>query len=123
MLIRVEEYQRADGSSPFRDWFDRLPAQAAAKVATYLLRVEHGNTGAIKWFSGIGEIRIDWGPGYRVYLIRDGESLIVLLALRDQGEPVQGHRTGVGIARRIQGAQESYEGARRRKEVNHGHHS
>jgi putative addiction module killer protein len=79
MLIRVEEYQRDDGASPFRDWFDRLPAQAAAKVATYLLRVEHGNTGAIKWFSGIGEARIDWGPGYRVYLIRDGGSLIVLL--------------------------------------------
>ena len=79
MLIRVEEYQRDDGASPFRDWFDRLPAQAAAKVATYLLRVEHGNTGAIKWFSGIGEVRIDWGPGYRVYLIRDGESLVVRL--------------------------------------------
>jgi putative addiction module killer protein len=78
VLIRVDEYQRGDGSSPFRDWFDRLPAQAAAKVATYLLRVEHGNTGAIKWFSGIGEIRVDWGPGYRVYLIRDGELLVVL---------------------------------------------
>jgi putative addiction module killer protein len=79
MLIRVEEYQRDDGSSPFRNWFDRLPAQAAAKVATYLLRVEHGNTGAIKWFSGVGEVRIDWGSGYRVYLVRDGESLVVLL--------------------------------------------
>lgn len=79
MLIHVEEYQRGDGSSPFRDWFERLPAQAAAKVATYLLRVEYGNTGAIRWFSGIGEVRIDWGPGYRVYLIRDSESLVVLL--------------------------------------------
>lgn len=78
MLIRVEEYQRADGSSPYRHWFDRLPAQAAAKVATYLLRVAHGNTGAIKWFSGIGELRIDWGPGYRVYLAREGASLVVL---------------------------------------------
>lgn len=56
-----------------------MPAQAAAKVAAYLLRVEHGNAGAIKWFSGVGEVRIDWGPGCRVYLIRDGESLVVLL--------------------------------------------
>ena len=78
MLIRIEEYQRPDGSSPFRDWFDRLSAQAAAKVATYLLRVEQGNTSAIKWFSGIGEVRIDWGPGYRVYLGKEGDSLIVL---------------------------------------------
>jgi putative addiction module killer protein len=78
MLIRVEEYQRIDGSSPFRHWFDRLSAQPAAKVATALLRVANGNTSSIKWFAGIGEIRIDWGPGYRVYLARTGESLIVL---------------------------------------------
>jgi putative addiction module killer protein len=37
-----------------------------------------GNTSSIKWFSGIGEIRIDWGPGYRVYLAKDGEALILL---------------------------------------------
>ena len=37
-----------------------------------------GNTSAIKWFEGIGEYRIDWGPGYRIYLAKDGESLIVL---------------------------------------------
>ena len=33
---------------------------------------------SIKWFSGLGEIRIDWGPGYRVYLAKDGDTLIVL---------------------------------------------
>lgn len=37
-----------------------------------------GNTSNIKWFEGIGEYRIDWGPGYRIYLARDGEQLIVL---------------------------------------------
>lgn len=78
MAIRVEEYLRADGSSPYRAWFDRLPAQAAAKVATATFRVAAGNTSAIKWFSGLGEVRIDWGPGYRVYLVMDGENLIVL---------------------------------------------
>lgn len=78
MLIRVEEYQRTGGSSPFRNWFDRLSAPAAARVATHLLRIERGNTGAIKWFSGIGEVRINWGPGYRVYLAKDGDSLILL---------------------------------------------
>ncbi len=77
-MIRVEEYLRPDGSSPYRHWFDRLPVQAAAKVATASLRVAQGNTGLIKWLSGLGEIRIDWGPGYRVYLTRDGEALIIL---------------------------------------------
>jgi len=32
----------------------------------------------LKWFAGIGEYVIDWGPGYRIYLAKDGESLIVL---------------------------------------------
>jgi putative addiction module killer protein len=38
-----------------------------------------GNTSSIKWFSGIGEYRIDWGPGYRIYLAKDADSLILLL--------------------------------------------
>lgn len=40
--------------------------------------MELGNTSNVKWFSGIGEYVIDWGPGYRIYLAKDGESLIVL---------------------------------------------
>jgi putative addiction module killer protein len=32
----------------------------------------------VKWFAGIGEYVIDWGPGYRIYLAKDGESLMVL---------------------------------------------
>jgi putative addiction module killer protein len=78
MKIRVEEYVRPDGSSPYRDWFDGLDAQTAAKVTTAKLRMEVGNTSNVKRFAGIGEYVIDWGPGYRIYLAKDGESLIVL---------------------------------------------
>ena len=78
MSIRVEEYLREDGTAPYGDWFNALDAQAAAKVAVAKLRMEMGNTSNIKWFQGIGEYRIDWGPGYRVYLAQDGETLIVL---------------------------------------------
>ena len=78
MNIRVEEYIRPDGSSPYSDWFNSLDAQAAAKVATAKFRMELGNTSNVKWFAGIGECVIDWGPGYRIYLARDGDSLIVL---------------------------------------------
>lgn len=77
-MIKIEEYLCEDGSSPYQRWFDRLAAQSAAKVATALVRVASGNLGSIKWFSGLGEIRIDWGPGYRVYLAKDGATLIVL---------------------------------------------
>jgi len=77
--LTVVEYVRADGSNSFRAWFDRLHGQAAAKVATALSRIELGNVSRIKWIGTIGEYRIDWGPGYRIYLGKDGERLIVLL--------------------------------------------
>jgi len=78
MNVRVEEYIRQDGSSPYAEWFNTLDAQAAAKVVTAKLRMELGNTSNVKWFSGIGEYVIDWGPGYRIYLAKDGAALIVL---------------------------------------------
>jgi putative addiction module killer protein len=78
MNIRVEEYIRPDGSSPYADWFNSLDVQAAAKVVTANLRMELGNTSSVKWFAGMGEYVIDWGPGYRIYLAKDGSALIVL---------------------------------------------
>jgi putative addiction module killer protein len=41
-------------------------------------RLELGNTSNIKWFDGIGEYVLDWGPGYRIYLAKDGDKLIIL---------------------------------------------
>jgi putative addiction module killer protein len=78
MNIRVEEYIRPDGSSPYADWFNGLDAQAAAKIVAAKLRMELGNTSNVKWFAGIGEYVIDWGPGYRIYLAKDGDELVVL---------------------------------------------
>ena len=76
--MEVREYVKKDGVSPYRKWFDGLNAQAAAKVAVAKLRLEMGNTSRVKWFEGIGEYKIDWGPGYRIYLAQDGKNLIVL---------------------------------------------
>jgi len=78
-MLTVLEYVREDGSNPYRTWFDGLHAQAAAKVATATLRLELGNTSRVKWIGTVGEYRIDWGPGYRIYLAKDGEALIILL--------------------------------------------
>jgi len=78
MKIKVEEYLCQDGSNPYKSWFDDLDSQAAAKIVTAKLRLELGNTSNVKWFDGIGEYVIDWGPGYRVYLAKDGETLIIL---------------------------------------------
>ena len=78
MKIKVEEYLCQDGSNPYKSWFDNLDSQAAAKIVTAKLRLALGNTSNVKWFDGIGEYVIDWGPGYRVYLAKDGETLIIL---------------------------------------------
>lgn len=78
MSIKVQEYIREDASIPYKQWFDSLSAQAAAKVTVAKLRMELGNTSSIKWFDGRGEYVIDWGPGYRIYLAKDGDTLIVL---------------------------------------------
>lgn len=41
--------------------------------------MEQGNLSNVKWFGEIGEYRLDWGPGYRVYIGKDGDRLIILL--------------------------------------------
>lgn len=78
MSIKLQEYIREDGSNPYQKWFDSLDAQAAAKITVAKVRLELGNTSSIKWFRGIGECVIDWGPGYRIYLAKDGDALIIL---------------------------------------------
>jgi len=65
MPIKVEEYIREDASIPYKQWFNALSSQAAAKVTVAKLRMELGNTSSIKWFDGMGEYVIDWGPSTR----------------------------------------------------------
>jgi putative addiction module killer protein len=77
-IIKVQEYLKEDGSSPYQEWFNSLDTQTAAKVTVAKSRLELGNTSNVKWFDGIGEYKIDWGPGYRIYLAQDGKQLIVL---------------------------------------------
>jgi putative addiction module killer protein len=79
MRLTVREYIGSDGSNPYRAWFDSLHAQAAAKVTTAKTRLSMGNLSNVKWIGTIGEYRIDWGPGLRIYLGKDGDALVILL--------------------------------------------
>jgi putative addiction module killer protein len=79
LSYKVEEYIREDGTSPYEDWFMDLDTVAAAKIAIVKLKMEQGNLSNVKWLGGIGEYRLDWGPGYRVYIGKDGDRLIILL--------------------------------------------
>ena len=51
---------------------------AAAQITVAKSPLKLGHTSNIKWFGGIGEYRIDWGPGYRIYLVQEGKRLIIL---------------------------------------------
>ncbi len=76
--MEVREYIRENGVNPYKKWFNSLDAQAAAKVAVAINRLKLGNTSNIKWFDGIGEYKINWGAGYRIYLAQEGTQLIIL---------------------------------------------
>lgn len=78
MDITIKEYTRPDGSNPFRRWTDSLDSQATKHVMDALVRIGMGNTSNIKWLGGVGEYVIHWGPGYRIYLAQDGDTLIIL---------------------------------------------
>ena len=79
--MQILEYLDAAGASPYRDWFDNLDAQAAARVTVALTRIELGNLSNVKGVgAGVQEYRIDFGPGYRIYFGRDGEHVVILLA-------------------------------------------
>jgi putative addiction module killer protein len=79
-MIEIVEYLTQDGTSPYRSWFDGLDAQAAASVAVAIERLADGNVSRVKALGeGVCEIRIDRGPGYRVYFGWDGKTLVVLL--------------------------------------------
>lgn len=78
-IFDIREYIET-GCSPFADWFDSLDPVAAARIDKYIRRLEAGNFAAAKALNeGIFELRLDFGPGYRVYYGRDGNTIIILL--------------------------------------------
>lgn len=79
-MIQVEEFITEQDVSPFRRWFDGLDDQAAALVTIALDRLGEGNTSNAKALGeGVSELRINRGPGYRVYFGWDGKMLVILL--------------------------------------------
>ena len=66
----------------FVQWLDELQnIQARARVLARIKRLAEGNAGDVKPVGeGVSEMRVDYGPGYRVYFVRHGRQVIVLLA-------------------------------------------
>lgn len=69
----------------FTAWLRGLRDRTAAKIiAKRLVRVQSGQFGDVKYFDGIGELRVDFGPGYRLYFVRRGNTVVILLCGGDK---------------------------------------
>ncbi|HZD12397.1 MAG TPA: type II toxin-antitoxin system RelE/ParE family toxin [Candidatus Binatus sp.] len=78
--IRIIEYLDRQTRSPFAAWFEGLNASAAAKVTSALYQVAAGNWSNVKGVGGgVFERKINFGPGYRIYFGKDGDTLVILL--------------------------------------------
>ena len=108
--IRILEYLDSRGRSPFAGWVEGLNASAAAKVIAALYQLSAGNWSSVKGVGGgVFERKIDFGPGYRVYFGKDGDTLVIVLG----GSSKQRQQQAIAAAR------ERWADYRRRKDSSH----
>jgi putative addiction module killer protein len=86
MELRI--YVDDAGKEPYTDWLNGLKdVRGRAIIRARVTRVESGNFGDCKLLrEGVMELRIDFGPGYRVYLSRQGALLVILLTGSDKSD-------------------------------------
>jgi putative addiction module killer protein len=80
MAFEIRRYRSVAGDEPLTRWLSALAdRQARARILARIERLEVGNFGDSKFVrDGVSELRIDWGPGYRVYWGRDGRIIVLL---------------------------------------------
>jgi putative addiction module killer protein len=106
-MIELRDYITAQGRVPYRDWIDHLDESISSRIVTSVLRLELGNFTAAKSVgSGVSELRLNFGAGYRVYFGRDGDTLVLLLGggskKRQQADIVDAHERWADYKRRKQ---------------------
>jgi putative addiction module killer protein len=86
--MKIVEYVDDSGRVPFRDWLENLQdLQGRARIRSRLLRMAEGNLGECRMLrSGVMELKVDFGPGYRVYLSRQGSLMVILLCGSDKSD-------------------------------------
>ncbi len=85
--IDVRIYRTKTGKTTFSEWLKQLDKTTQAIIDTRIARVRGGNFGDCKRLTGadgIHELRIDFGPGFRVYFGKDGDTIIILLCGGDK---------------------------------------
>ncbi len=90
-------------TSTFSKWIDRLrDIRARARIQARIERLAVGHTGDAKPVGeGVSELRIDCGPGYRVYFKKRGRSLVILLAGGDKRTQSRNIKTALRLARNL----------------------
>lgn len=79
-VIEIRQYVDRLGRNSFDQWFERLDESVQARMVVALDRLERGNFSTVKGVGhGVFELRVDFGPGYRVYFGKDGDRLVILL--------------------------------------------
>lgn len=104
-MIELRRYRTFDGRIPFSEWLEKLDGGTAARVSAYKDRIRLGHFGNSRSVGeGVWELKIDYGPGYRIYYIRDGGTVVILLCGGDKGSQQedirQAHRFAVDYWRR-----------------------
>ncbi len=84
-------------------WFRRLlDKQAKARINARIRRLSLGNPGNVRAVGkGVSELRIDYGPGYRVYFVQQGQFLAILLAGGDKSTQDQDIEKARNLAREL----------------------
>ena len=87
----------------FAKWIDKLQdIRARARILARIERLAMGNPGDVKAVGeGISELRIDYGPGYRVYYTQHGRSLVILLVGGDKSTQARDIKTAIHLARNL----------------------
>jgi putative addiction module killer protein len=87
----------------FAAWLDNLrDIRARARILVRIERLAAGNPGDVKPVSeGVSELRIDYGPGYRVYFKQQGRELVILLAGGDKKTQTSDIKTALRLARNL----------------------
>ncbi len=86
-LLKIFIYSTSTGKEPYANWEDSLDTMTRAVVKNRLERIKLGNFGDAKMIKdgeGIWELRIDYGPGYRIYFGKKWTTIIVLLTGGDK---------------------------------------
>ena len=101
-MVELRGYIDEHGGKRFAQWLEGLDATAAARVTIALARMEHGNLSNARGAgAGVFEYKIDFGPGYRIYFVARGDTVVILLCGGDKRTQHRDIKRALDLAREV----------------------